>query len=104
MNFSSLSAGILLLAQGGGEPAPSPFGAMLLPMLLIIPLFWFMIIRPEKRKQAEKRALLEGMKKNARVVTAGGIKGLVASVNLSGDAVHRLDRRCTRQQTQVIGN
>lgn len=60
---------------------------MLVPMLLIIPLFWFMIIRPEKRKQAAQKALLGGMKKSDRVVTAGGIKGVISNVNRDADEV-----------------
>lgn len=75
----------VLLAQADAE-GPG-LGQMLVPMLLIIPLFWFMIIRPEKRKQAAQKSLLEGMKKSDRVVTAGGIKGVVSSVNRNTDEI-----------------
>ena len=43
-------------------------------------LFYFLMIRPERRKQATHRSLLEGLKKNDRVVTIGGIYGVVMNV------------------------
>lgn len=79
----------VLLAQDGGAGGDGGFDilGMLAPMVLIIPLFWFMIIRPEKRKQAAQKALLDGMKKSDRVVTAGGIKGVIHNVNRNTDEI-----------------
>ena len=54
---------------------------MALPVLVIGFLFYFMLIRPERRKQQRHREMLEDLKKNERVVTAGGIKGIVSAVN-----------------------
>ncbi len=70
-------------AEGGGG---SPFS--LLPGLLMIAvLFYFLMIRPERRKQATHRSLLEALKKNDRVVTAGGIYGVVTNVQRENDEV-----------------
>ncbi len=72
----------ILLAQ---EAAPPEAGGGLmrlaLPVLVIGFMFYFMLIRPERRKQGRHRHMLEDLKKNDRVVTAGGIKGVVSSVN-----------------------
>ena len=72
----------ILLAQ---EAAPPEAGGGLmrlaLPVLVIGFMFYFMLIRPERRKQSRHRHMLEDLKKNDRVVTAGGIKGVVSSVN-----------------------
>jgi len=72
---------LVLFAQ---EAAPEPGGGLIrlaLPVLVIGFLFYFMLIRPERQKQNRHRGLLENLKKNDRVVTAGGIKGVVSSVN-----------------------
>ena len=50
-------------------------------------LFYFMILRPERRRAASHRALLEGLKKNDRVVTIGGIYGTVTNVQRDADEV-----------------
>ena len=60
----------------GGNP-----WQILFPVVLIGFLFYFMLIRPERQKQNRHRGLLENLKKNDRVVTAGGIKGIVSAVN-----------------------
>jgi preprotein translocase subunit YajC len=52
-----------------------------LPVLVIGFMFYFMLIRPERQKQSRQRQKLETLKKNDRVVTAGGIKGVISSVN-----------------------
>jgi preprotein translocase subunit YajC len=70
-------------AGGGGG---NPLG--LLPgLLIIVVLFYFLMIRPERRKQASHRALLEQLKKNDRVVTIGGIYGVVTNVQRDADEV-----------------
>ena len=50
-------------------------------------LFYFIIIRPESTKRKAQQALLDGVKKNDRVITVGGIHGTVASVNRDVDEV-----------------
>jgi preprotein translocase subunit YajC len=85
----------LLVAQAGQAPqAPDPGAGgggsplSLLPgLLIIVALFYFMMIRPERRKQAAHRTLLEALKKNDRVVTVGGIYGVVTNVQRDSDEV-----------------
>jgi len=65
----------------GAKPAPSPFGGgFLVPMLLIVGIFYFVLIRPEKRKQKDREALLQSIKKGDRVMTSSGMFGSVAQV------------------------
>jgi preprotein translocase subunit YajC len=62
---------IWLQAQpGGGLGFLVPFGAMLL-------IFYFLLIRPQARKQKEQEKTLAAIGKGDRVVTAGGVHGLV---------------------------
>lgn len=68
----------ILLAQNGGGPPGLTF---LFPFLIIGVLFYFMLIKPERRKQHLHRDMLSNLKKSDRVVTVGGIKGVIASVH-----------------------
>ena len=79
MNVTSV-ASWLILAQDGSIN-------MLFPLLAIGVLFYFMLIRPERRKQADQKSMLAAVKKNDRVVTIGGIKGVVVSVRQETDDV-----------------
>ncbi len=54
--------------------------SMLIPFALIILVFYFLIIRPQNRKQKETQAMLASIKKNDRVVTIGGMRGTVQAV------------------------
>lgn len=80
---------LLLFAEEGGEAAPVGGGIlnMLLPFLVIGFLFYFLLIRPQKAEQAKRQALLAAVKKNDRVVTIGGIYGVVANVRREADEI-----------------
>ncbi|MFV2068159.1 MAG: preprotein translocase subunit YajC [Pirellulales bacterium] len=60
---------------------------MLPPLVMIGALFYFMLIRPERKKQKAHKALLDALKKNDRVVTIGGIYGVVTNVQRDADEV-----------------
>ena len=58
------------------------------PFFLIVGiLFYMMIIRPQKREKKRRESLLQALKKNDRVVTIGGIIGVVTSVSAEGKEV-----------------
>ncbi len=60
---------------------------MLLPLIAIGFLFYFILIRPERKKQHTLKAMLDALKKNDRVVTVGGIYGTVTNVHREADEV-----------------
>ena len=60
---------------------------MLFPLLAIGALFYFMIIRPQKSKEQSFKTMIEGLKENDRVVTIGGIHGIVTSVQRDAQIV-----------------
>jgi len=60
---------------------------MLLPAVMIGTLFYFLLLRPERRKQQDHKLLLESLKKDDRVVTIGGIYGVVANVRREDNRV-----------------
>lgn len=77
---------LLPLAQGDAPMGGGDY-SWLLPMVAIGFLFYFMLIRPQQREQTKRRSMLEALKKNDRVVTIGGIYGLVTNVHREGDEV-----------------
>ena len=78
----------LLFAEGdAAAPQGNPLSIMV-PMLLVFFVFWLVILRPMKQKEAEKQAkLLSNMKKGDRVLTTSGIYGTVISVAEKEDEV-----------------
>ena len=60
-------------------PEPSPFG-MLVPMAAIFAIFYFLLIRPQQRRQKDQEKLLKAIEKGDQVVTAGGLHGKVVGV------------------------
>jgi preprotein translocase subunit YajC len=78
-----------LLAQAAGDARPAnPFDlSFFFPIILIGILFYFMLIRPERKKSAAIADLLKGLKKNDHVVTVGGIYGTVVNVSEGSDIV-----------------
>ena len=69
------------------QPESSPFG-MLVPMAAIFMIFYFLLIRPQQKKQRAHEATLKDIEKGDEVVTAGGIHGKVSGVT---DAVLTLE-------------
>jgi preprotein translocase subunit YajC len=74
---------------GGGGGGGGLFGGFgMLPSLLLIGLaFYFLLIRPQQRQQRDHKRLLSNLKKNDRVVTVGGIYGVVTNVRNDADEV-----------------
>jgi preprotein translocase subunit YajC len=64
---------------GGAQGQGSPFG-MLMPMLFIFAIFYFMLIRPQQRKEKERRAMIENLKSGARIMFCGGLVGTITNV------------------------
>ena len=72
--------------QAAGEGAPAgPMGSMMsfLPFVAIIAIFYFLIIRPQNKKQKETQKMLSALKKGDKIVTIGGIHGTIQSVKES---------------------
>lgn len=69
------------LPEGGQQERPQGNIFMtLLPLILIFAVFYFFMIRPQKKQQKELQKKREAMKEGDRVVTAGGIFGKIKEV------------------------
>lgn len=63
--------------QGGGAALLSS----LLPLILIFVIFYFLLIRPQAKRAKEHKKLLENLKKGDKIITAGGIYGVIESID-----------------------
>ena len=52
-----------------------------LPLVIIFAIFYFMMIRPQMKRQKELRAMLDALKKGDEVTTAGGVVGKILSLD-----------------------
>lgn len=68
---------MLFKQQGDGMMG---LASSLLPFLLIILVFYFLILRPQQKRQKERQKLLDSIKKGDKVITSGGVHGLVEGI------------------------
>ncbi len=67
----------VVLLQAGGQQPGLPFW---MPMVAILFIFYFLLIRPQQKRQREMEAMLKGIERGDTVVTAGGLHGKVTGV------------------------
>ena len=74
-------------AAGAEAAAEMSTGAMIiyyavqfLPMILIFVIFYFMLIRPQRKKDKEAKKMLENLKVGDRICTIGGIYGTIVRI------------------------
>ena len=81
MFFESLA--FAMGAPQGGAGGPAEMFAQFMPLILMIAVFWFLLIRPQKKRQQEHKNMLEALRRGDTVVTTGGIIGRI--VDIDGD-------------------
>ena len=83
MTFSAF-AGLLAQVSGGGQPGPTGVEGLLkgpLPMMLFLFVVMYVImIRPQQKKSKQHAELLKTLKAGDKVVTSGGVMGVVVAV------------------------
>jgi len=68
----------ILMMQSQGQEA-NPFMAFL-PLLLILAIFYFLMIRPQAKRQKEMRQFRDSLAKGDKVITTGGIYGKITEI------------------------
>ena len=81
--------------------------SLVIPLVIIFGIFWFLIIKPQKKQQQKHEKMLENLEVGDKIVTIGGIKGKVVKIkddiirlkissdtdiNVINRAVSRLDK------------
>ncbi len=67
-------------AQVAGVPGTGDFIGMLLPLVMIMVVFYFLLIRPQQRKMKDHQAMLGKVARGDTVVTSGGLIGKVTKI------------------------
>ncbi len=67
----------LVLAQVGPAGGLGQF----LPLILILVVFYFLLVRPQQQRAKEHQELVDGLKRNDQVVTAGGVYGRIVELS-----------------------
>ena len=77
----------MFISSAFAQTAPAAAGGdmtstltSMLPLLLMFAVLYFVMIRPQMKKQKEHRAMIEALAKGAEVVTAGGLLGRVSKL------------------------
>ena len=77
MNFLAYAMGGGGAGAEGGQSAG--FGAFV-PLIIMFAIFYFLLIRPQQKKTKQHKELLGGLKKGDRVVSSGGLHGMVTGL------------------------
>jgi len=67
-------------AQAAGSPSGSDIMTFL-PMIAIVVVFYFLLIRPQQKRAKETKAMLSSLQKGDEVVTAGGVVGKISKLS-----------------------
>lgn len=91
----------LVLAQAGPPGGFQQF----LPLVLILGVFYFLLIRPQQKRAKDHKEFVDGLKKNDKVVTASGLYGRVlelAEDNVTLEIAQNVSVRYEREQVSRI--
>jgi len=89
----------------GAAVAPQGGGFMeFLPLVALLAVFYFLILRPQQKRAKEHKALVEALQKGDEVVTIGGIMGKVTKVSEDSAAIEIADNVIVQVQKAAIQN
>ena len=90
-------------AYAEGAPAAQDGGFMgFLPLIALLAVFYFLILRPQQKRAKEHKAMVEAMQKGDEVVTAGGVLGKVTKVGDENIAVEIADNVVVQVQKSAV--
>jgi preprotein translocase subunit YajC len=89
----------------GVTPASQDGGLMqFLPLVALLAVFYFLILRPQQKRAKEHKALMEALQKGDEVITIGGILGKVTKVGEDNVGVEIADNIVVQVQKPAIQN
>jgi preprotein translocase subunit YajC len=68
-------------AQAAATGATDPLTSLVLPVVLCIVVFYFLVLRPQQQKQKDMKKMLDALRRGDKVVTAGGLIGTVTKAD-----------------------
>ena len=95
---------ILAMAQQGGQGGSGSLVSMLVMFGAVILIMYFLMIRPQQKRQKEHQKMLENLKKGDKVVTSAGIHGTVTDIDGPSIVLQVSDNvKLTFDKTSIAG-
>jgi len=69
------------MGQGGGSEGAAGGFAGFIPIILMFVIFYFLLIRPQQKRNKEHRQMVANLKKGDRIITSGGLHGRVTGID-----------------------
>lgn len=91
-------------AQTGGAAGPSTLQG-LLPMIALFVIFYFLLIRPQQKRQKEHKNMVAGLAKGDEVVTMGGVLGKITAIDenfITLEVAKSVEVRVQRQSVNAM--
>ena len=76
-----MTVSFLLLLQAAGAPGPAGMLGGILPIVLMVAIFYFLVFMPMRRQQKKQKEMVATLQNGQNVLTSGGIIGTIISVN-----------------------
>jgi preprotein translocase subunit YajC len=92
------------MAPAGGGSSEGSLISTLVMFGLIIAIFYFLILRPQQKRQKDRQKMLDAVKKGDKVVTAGGMHGTVAGLDEKTVLLQVSDNVKMKFDRSAIGN
>ena len=86
-----LDENALLAAAGTAQPPPA--WVNIVPLVLIMVVFYFLLIRPQQKKAREHAELVKTLKPGDRVLTSGGVLGIIVGVKDKSVSIRSADAK-----------
>ena len=90
-------------AQSAGGQPQGGFGMLVFPVILIA-IMYFLMIRPQMKRQKEHKARLDTLNRGDEVITSGGVAGTITDIGDNFVTVEIADNVRVRVQKGAIGN
>ncbi len=80
MLFESVAFAMGTAPQGGAASGTDML-VQFVPLILMLGIFWFLLIRPQQKRAKEHKAMLENLKRGDYIITSGGMIGRIQEID-----------------------
>jgi preprotein translocase subunit YajC len=96
-----LNHSLIILAQAPAAQQQPPFWTSLVPLVLLVVVFYFLLIRPQQKKAKDHAALLKTIKTGDKILTSGGVIGIVTNVRDKAVTIRSADTKLEITRTAI---
>ncbi len=100
---TSVTANEVQPTTPAAQPQQSIMFGSFIPLILILGIVYFMVIRPTQRKEKERRKMIDELRAGAKVIFAGGLIGTIVEANEKSFIIETLEGRMEVVRSAVQG-